>query len=437
MLRRPTLRCAAAPRDIPRTVTWDGSSAVILTIALLCILCGPLAPFASAQTWVEQPSGTAGLLAAVHFPGPLDGWVVGDAGTLLRTVDGGQSWSPVALTGQDLEDVSFLDASTGLIVGDNGLVFRTVNGGDTWTQVPSGTGINLEAVTFGSGGMAYIGGRDGLILRSTDAGASWATAETGVDRYRNAAAMGPLRAWLVGDGGALRATTDGGLTWFDQPGAGGTDLGGISVISETEGWVSGQNSTVLYTDNAGATWTSRSSGLAVGVDGVSFVDPLEGWAAGNGGSVFHSTNGGLQWVAEPTPTTAELNDVYFVDASRGWAVGDLGTILFRGSTAGVESGAGIVEHRAAIELDQNRPNPFNPTTSIAFTLAVGATTTLAIHDAAGRLIAQPYDGFAGAGRHTVTWNGRTLHGDAAPSGVYFYRLESGGLVRAGRMVMQK
>ena len=55
--------------------------------------------------------------------------MVGDAGTSLFTNDGGASWNSMAITGQDLGDVAFDGTAVGLIVGDNGTVFRTVNGG--------------------------------------------------------------------------------------------------------------------------------------------------------------------------------------------------------------------------------------------------------------------------------------------------------------------
>ena len=84
-----------------------------------------------------------------------------------------------------------------------------------------------------------------------------------------------------------------------------------------------------------------------------------------------------------------------------------------------------------------RPNPFNPMTTIAFVLPTRARTTLAIYDPAGRLVAQPFDQLAAAGEYEVLWDGRGLDGAHLSSGVYFYRLESGGKKLTGRMVMVK
>ncbi len=78
---------------------------------------------------------------------------------------------------------------------------------------------------------------------------------------------------------------------------------------------------------------------------------------------------------------------------------------------------------ARIELAQNRPNPFNGATTVAFALPQAARVRLVLHDAAGRRLATLLDGERGPGRHETTWNGRAASGGLLPSGVYYCRLE--------------
>jgi hypothetical protein len=78
---------------------------------------------------------------------------------------------------------------------------------------------------------------------------------------------------------------------------------------------------------------------------------------------------------------------------------------------------------AARILAQNRPNPFNPLTVITFTLDRPRNLTLAVFDAAGRHVATLLEGRVGAGSGSVTWDGKDDHGNAAPSGLYLYRME--------------
>jgi M6 family metalloprotease-like protein len=76
----------------------------------------------------------------------------------------------------------------------------------------------------------------------------------------------------------------------------------------------------------------------------------------------------------------------------------------------------------ALALSQNVPNPFNPTTTIRFTLPERAAVLLSVYDVSGALVRELANGEYGAGPHDVEWNGRDDRGNAVGSGVYFYRL---------------
>ena len=80
----------------------------------------------------------------------------------------------------------------------------------------------------------------------------------------------------------------------------------------------------------------------------------------------------------------------------------------------------------SLTLSQNAPNPFNPTTSIAFSTVAAGRARLAVYNLAGQVVVVLSDGVIPAGAHTVTWNGRNALGRAAASGVYLYRLEFDG-----------
>ncbi|MCB1060090.1 MAG: T9SS type A sorting domain-containing protein [Calditrichaeota bacterium] len=83
-------------------------------------------------------------------------------------------------------------------------------------------------------------------------------------------------------------------------------------------------------------------------------------------------------------------------------------------------------------LHENYPNPFNPSTTIAFNLPEAVRVKLVVYDVIGKEVARLLDGESGAGLHTVVFDGRAL-----PSGVYFYRLEAGALVDTRKMVLMK
>jgi hypothetical protein len=91
---------------------------------------------------------------------------------------------------------------------------------------------------------------------------------------------------------------------------------------------------------------------------------------------------------------------------------------------------------AALSLDQNRPNPFNPSTTISFTLPAGSAVRLEIYDVSGRLVARLVgDERMSAGPHEVAWNGRDDSGRAASSGIYIYRLVAEKETLSRKMVL--
>ncbi len=81
------------------------------------------------------------------------------------------------------------------------------------------------------------------------------------------------------------------------------------------------------------------------------------------------------------------------------------------------------------------PNPFNPSTTIAFELAAPGEVSITVYDVSGRMIRSLVNGRMPAGMHEVTWNGRDRNGATAASGVYFYRLIAGEILETRKMVL--
>lgn len=86
-------------------------------------------------------------------------------------------------------------------------------------------------------------------------------------------------------------------------------------------------------------------------------------------------------------------------------------------------------------LAQNFPNPFNPQTTIAYSLSQSSRVTLSIYNLLGQRVATLIDAHQPAGRHSVRWDGKDDLGQNVASGIFFYRLETSGLVKTRRMVL--
>lgn len=92
---------------------------------------------------------------------------------------------------------------------------------------------------------------------------------------------------------------------------------------------------------------------------------------------------------------------------------------------------------AAFALDQNVPNPFNPSTQISFALPAAAKVTLRIYNVLGQEVKTLVDTDMRAGFQTVTWDGTNVAGQATASGVYFYKLSAGDFTATKKMLMLK
>ena len=100
---------------------------------------------------------------------------------------------------------------------------------------------------------------------------------------------------------------------------------------------------------------------------------------------------------------------------------------------GVETAAGAVP--SEYFLSDNYPNPFNPSTTIAFGLPQNGPALLRVFDASGRLIRTLVRQDLNAGAYRIVWDSRDESGSAVPSGVYLYDLRAGDFHRAAKMVL--
>ena len=87
---------------------------------------------------------------------------------------------------------------------------------------------------------------------------------------------------------------------------------------------------------------------------------------------------------------------------------------------------------SSYELGQNYPNPFNPTTHIRFNIPETGNTKLTVFNIMGEAVANLVDGVVPAGGHTVSWNAANM-----PTGVYFYRMESGNFSQTRKLLLVK
>ena len=88
-------------------------------------------------------------------------------------------------------------------------------------------------------------------------------------------------------------------------------------------------------------------------------------------------------------------------------------------------------------LSDAYPNPFNPTTTLSFSVPTEGVVSLNIYDMTGRLVSTLVDGNLEQGYHSITWNGMDNNNHAVSSGMYIYSLNGEGVSITKKMVLMK
>ena len=335
----------------------------------------------SAQTsWKKQQTGTFAWLHSVFFVDESRGWAVGGKGALLSTSDGGERWELRRRPVEDaLHDIFFTDALTGWIVCERSIfmpmrkdesvsyLLKTTDGGETWSRVDVTRGedvdIKLAGLRFADAAHGWVYGEAGVLYSTTDGGETWSRQRVPT---RHLLLGGAFRdastGWLSGGGLTLLRTEDGGASWregvvnipasYDAQSAAAPRAGAKSTAATQRGvpavpvslrlnavffagaetgWAVGAGGAIFFTADGGRTWRPQESGVKSDLRDVKFLDALEGWAVGGEGTILHTTDGGRAWSQEPRATDHALERLFFVGRKRAWAVGFGGTVVtFKG-----------------------------------------------------------------------------------------------------------
>ena len=111
-------------------------------------------------------------------------------------------------------------------------------------------------------------------------------------------------------------------------------------------------------------------------------------------------------------------------------------LAYEGLDAGVNTDNEIAMPNR-FELKGNYPNPFNPSTSIAYSIDLNSNVNVTVYSLLGEEIATLFAGDVTPGTHEVRWNGVDNAGVAVASGVYIYRVEANNQALTGKMMLLK
>jgi outer membrane protein assembly factor BamB len=145
-------------------------------------------------------------------------------------------------------------------------------------------------------------------------------------------------------------------------------------------------------------------------------------------------DGTMKWELEietfttATPAMDTYGNLYVCSGRKLYAIGP-------GGVSGIADNAS--EQPARDVFLHNYPNPFNPETTIRFQLPEDELLELTIHNLQGQMVRTLVNEVVPAGMHSAIWNGRDSNGNRASSGIYFYKLKAGELLRVRKMILLK
>ena len=383
--------------------------------------------------WEIQDSKTENNIYDVFFLNRNLGWAPSwetstlPSGTkLLKTTDGGQIWINPPHPEEQIfsQCVLFLDSLNGWMGGKPQPIVRTTDGGLSWTdaEIDSSVFSDLPVydIQFYNSRFGYASGGVidccGIIWWTTDGGDYWYVIDTPY------VAQEPVYQLYIND--SLNVLGVGGD--FEPLGF------GVGMIRTSDG---------------GVTWEFEyigTSGVAWDID---FRTDDEAWSPlGGEEKLIYSLDSGSTWTRIPTPDSSMIFDIIFPDSLHGFAVGREGAIIkyippIINFVQEIEEG--IPE---SFFLFQNYPNPFNPSTKIGFTIPTSPLNpsphqgegnrerlvVLKVYDVLGNEVKTLINREMPTGVYEVEFDASGL-----TAGIYFYTLSAGDFIKTKKMILLK
>ena len=267
--------------------------------------------------WVSQRRGYYSPLSNVFASDAQHAWACGYWQPYFKTSNGGASWDSLWLMfpSSAAKGLSSVDTLYGWVLFDDGSVWATMNSGRTWgPRRRSGPVFpSWQHLSFVDSVWGWALPQTGIV-RSTDGGVNWQI-QNSSNALKDISGVTRMKAWAVGDNGAILTTTDGGTNWVNQTAPISPNLLAVTFADTLHGIAGGSGDLILVTQNGGALWDTVRVGNG-GTKDVFLIDTLYSWLAGSDGNARRTTNGGRTWQTLLTKTN--LAAVHFANRNLGW-----------------------------------------------------------------------------------------------------------------------
>jgi len=258
-------------------------------------------------------------------------------GLACNAPDGaGWCWQRPTPNGNAVNNVFFANASTGWAVGEAGSILKTLDGGAHWTGQVSNATAGLSTARFPTEQVGWALGVDGTLLHSVDGGGHWTPQDFGAGAAfvpSALRALDPKRLLVADPYGHSSSSIDGGENWLVSS----TDFEPQLTTPSGAMWSISFYSGVTRSDDLG-----RSVVTSLGTDVISpslasFSDDLHGWVLGttpwNGPStggqpvLMRTSDSGAHWQTAAGVPLGAVTYMAFFNSRQGWSVANYSGIL--------------------------------------------------------------------------------------------------------------
>jgi photosystem II stability/assembly factor-like uncharacterized protein len=314
---------------------------LVLGLGAAPAVAAPVSSGHSGWAW-GSPTPQGQQLNAVAFAGAT-GYAVGDFGTVVKSIDGGATWTGLPSGTTNPLDVVQEVSPDVVVVGGSCSVRVSTDGGATFTSLPinpseSFCDTDVASFSFQDAQHGYVELQDGTML-FTDDGGQTVQAKTNAPVSGGKATQVLFPSASTGfavashgtSGGVIERTTDSAASWT-QVGSSSHALNGITFVDSTHAFAVGDQGTLLGSTDAGATWSPLPLTLPAGsgpfnLAHISCSGPMTCLiSTQDGKELIRTTDGGMTGTIV-NPSNEQLFDVAFSTGSSVVGVGQLGATV--------------------------------------------------------------------------------------------------------------
>jgi len=392
---------------------------------ILAIFINSTSLFAQTGKWQQLPTDFDNDLYGIYFTDSLTGYICGENGLILKTIDGINWLSQQTPTNQTLYDIKFANDTIGWACGDSGTILSTQNGGNDWDIISENFvkpfhELDILNVGVNEYSIWVVGDSiSALKIFNQD----WSVYYINMNRnfiiFENdfvpdAIIVDSIALWEGYNYGTIW-----GLIWYFT----NEQLAVTRLYKTPYGiwsnnfWFVGRNGSAHYCDMPFIGWPIFTSLTPVNSDLLSVaVDETahKVWAVGINGTIIASENEGVSYDLVDSPVFEDLNDIFFPGFETGYTVGNNGIILH------YEDDWVINIH----EKDNNNlvtcnPNPFKSIVEICFPDNTFKNFKIFIYDIFGNIVRNMNFIQNNSYNKKLIWDGSDNNGIKVNGGVYY------------------